>query len=66
MFETLQRVMTSRNDTLKLRCTACGHQDEWARDKAFTVLGGDACPYIARHRLVCGECYARGRAEVWI
>ncbi|MGH7025674.1 MAG: hypothetical protein ACREEB_19100 [Caulobacteraceae bacterium] len=66
MFETLERVMTAQADTLKLRCAACGHQDEWTRDKALKTLGRDASPFILRHRLVCGECYARTGVEVWI
>ena len=66
MFETLGRVMTGSNQTLKLRCGACGHTDEWTRDQAFATFGPDAAPYLVRHRLICGSCLARGRAEVWI
>ena len=65
-FETLVRVMTSPHDTLKLRCLACGHEDAWDREKAIAALGPDACPYIVRHRLVCGACFARGQSEAWI
>ena len=66
MFETLAKVMTSDDATLKLRCWNCGYQDEWTRAKALTTFGGDASPYLVRHRLVCGACFARGRSEVWI
>jgi uncharacterized Fe-S cluster-containing radical SAM superfamily protein len=66
MFETLQKVMTSDDATLKLRCGACGHRDEWPRARAIATFGGDATPYLVRHRLVCGACYARGRAQAWI
>jgi hypothetical protein len=65
-FETLSRVLTSPEHTLKLRCDACGHQDVWDREKAIAMFGGDASPYLVRHRLVCGACFARGRSEVWI
>jgi hypothetical protein len=66
MFETIGRVMTSPGQTLKLRCGACGHRDEWDREKALAILGPDACPYLIRHRLVCGACHGRRRTEVWI
>jgi hypothetical protein len=66
MFETLDRVMTSPHDTLKLRCEKCGHRDEWTRDQAMATLGGDASPSLVRHRLVCGACFSRGLSEVWI
>ena len=66
MFETLGRVMTSDAHTLKLKCVACGHQDEWSRQKALATLGPDASPSLVRHNMVCGACYARGQTEVWI
>ena len=66
MFETIGRVMTSDAQTLKMKYTACGHQDEWSREKALATLGPDACPYIVRHRLICGECYSRRPTGVWI
>ncbi len=66
MFETIGRVMVSDTQTLKMKCTACGHQDEWSREKTLASLGADACPYTARHRLVCGHCYSRRRTVVWI
>jgi len=66
MLETLQKVMASEHDTLKLRCQKCGHQDEWTRAKALETFGADASPSLVRHRLVCGACYARGHSEVWI
>jgi hypothetical protein len=64
-FETLERVLGD-GQTLKLKCGACGHQDEWSRGLAIAALGLDACPYLIRRRLVCGQCYARDRVEVWI
>jgi hypothetical protein len=66
MFATIGRVMTTYDQTLKLRCTACGHEDEWTREKALATLGPDTCPNFVRHRIVCGRCYSRRRTEVWI
>ena len=66
MFETLGRVMLNEGQTLKIRCTACGHEDAWSRKAALATLGPHASPHFIRHRLVCGACLTRGRAEVWI
>jgi hypothetical protein len=66
MFETIGRAMTSDAQTLKMKCAACGHEDEWSRQAALATLGADARPHLVRHRLVCGKCYARRRTEVWI
>jgi hypothetical protein len=66
MFETLRRVVTSADATLKLRCEACGHRAEWTREQAFTVFGPDAAPYDIRHRLKCNSCGERGGVSVSI
>ncbi len=66
MSETIGEAMTSDAQTLKMKCTSCGHEDEWSRQAALADLGADACPDLVRHHLVCGKCYSRGRTEVWI
>lgn len=66
MFETLARVMTASQATLKIECGACGHKAVWNRRTAFDRLGADASPYTARRQLICSRCGDRLRVIVSI
>jgi hypothetical protein len=66
MFETLARVMTGPQYTLKIRCNACDHRAEWGRQEAFDRLGADSSPYELRRKLICITCGERGNVSAWV
>jgi hypothetical protein len=61
MFETLARVMTASQDTLKIHCDGCGQRAVWTRQEAFDRLGPDCSPYTVRRKLICKKCGGRER-----
>ncbi|MCR5879536.1 hypothetical protein [Phenylobacterium sp. J367] len=65
MFQTLRRMM-SPQDTLRIRCGACGREAAWLCGEAIARLGPDATPMDVRRRLRCGACGAAGQARISI
>jgi hypothetical protein len=65
MFENLGRTLRP-DQTLKLRCDACGHPAAFDRETAFKLFDPDASPFEVRRRSRCRHCEASGLVRVWI
>jgi predicted RNA-binding Zn-ribbon protein involved in translation (DUF1610 family) len=66
MFQTLQRVMTGADQTLRLECGACGHAAALVRDDAFALFGPAAGPYEIRRASRCRQCGEREKIRISI
>ena len=65
MFQTLGNTLTGQGDTLKLRCSGCGHEAVWDASRALATLGAHARPFDVTARLICSRCGQR-RITAWI
>jgi hypothetical protein len=66
MFQTLDRVMRSPTDTLKIECGGCARRRTYTRAEAFQTFGAGAAPYDIRRKARCSDCGCCGFATVWI
>lgn len=65
MFQILGNSLASPTDTLKIRCSACGHEVAWSARRAIATFGAHAAPFDLTSKLVCSRCNQR-RVTAWI
>lgn len=52
-----------KQDTLAIRCKACGHSVRWSNKKAVRLLAYETGPVLAARMLKCSKCDAVGQVE---
>lgn len=65
-FDILGTVMDDPRTVLQFKCSNCGHQAVWKRDRAIGTFGSGAVPNDIRRRIKCGNCGEKSRVNAWI